>query len=100
SIAMQQEMTQLVGSGENPPFHRDPVPGIDAYRGATIVGSDREAEESVACDPDREYLDAAGLQEPADVTDRLPRPDLELATNVRSEIHAPAGAAPLRRHRL
>ena len=70
---MKNQMTELMGGGEYPPFNRDAIPSVDDYRRAAVGSSDREAKEVMGRNLLLANLDAPRLEQPADVVNWLLR---------------------------
>ena len=63
-------MSQFVGGGEDPALHRNPVPHVHHDRRTPVLRPHAESEERIPLLVEKEHLDAAVFQEPADVGNR------------------------------
>src|ERR1700693_1254090 len=80
-------MSELMCCREDPPLHRDALPGVDDNGGGAILFADGHSEERVARDIGRVNLDPARLDQSTDVSDRVLRTDAQALPRLRCERH-------------
>ena len=69
-VGMEQQVTEFVRGREDPPFDRDPVPGVHDHGRASVFRAHAEAEERLALLVHQVDLDPVVVEDPADVRDR------------------------------